>query len=48
MLGLRGIPVIWMEKVHERLGYTRLEFGKKVWAGNVNFRVSVWLAFGAG
>lgn len=42
MLGVRGIPVIRVEKTLEQLGYTGLEFG------NVNFRVSIWLVFGAG
>lgn len=39
MLNLRGILVIQVEKLNKQLGYTRLEFRKKVWARNINFRV---------
>lgn len=49
MLDFRGIPVIQEEKVNEQLGYPRLEFRRKVRAGNTHFRViSAWLAFEAG
>ena len=39
MLHFRGALVIQVQKLNEQLGYTRLEFRKKVWAGNTHFRV---------
>lgn len=49
MSDLRGVLVIHVEKSNKHLGYTMLEFRRKVWARNINFRViSMWLAFEAG
>lgn len=39
MSDLRGVLVIHVEKSNKRLGYIMLEFRKKVWARNINFRV---------
>lgn len=39
MSDLRDVLVIHVEKSNKRLGYIMLEFRKKVWARNINFRV---------
>lgn len=40
MLDLTSVLVIQVEKMNKQLNYTRLEFRKEVWAGNINFRIN--------
>lgn len=48
MLDLTSVLVIQVEKLNKQLNYTRLEFRKEVWAGNINFRINhIYLAFEA-
>lgn len=48
MLDLTSVLVIQVERLNKQLSYTRLEFRKEVWAGNINFRINrMYLAFEA-